>query len=193
MTRSAGGCTRRHVLRSLVGGSLLLPGILSELLAAPADDPLAPKKPHFEPRAKRMILLFSTGGVSQMDTFDPKPKLFAADGKTMGAGVQHLPDFALAHRGRSCGVEHHVLDLEHVERQPPAFVQGMRAHGDEQDLRALRIVAFDGLAAPRQRAQQPRGAFGALLDLIEEIHVDRVQHVSPRRQAVVTYSSLVLT
>src|SRR6185437_13652445 len=45
-----------------------------------ADDPLAPKKPHFPAKAKRVICLFSTGGVSQMDTFDPKPKLFEDDG-----------------------------------------------------------------------------------------------------------------
>ena len=38
------------------------------------------------PKAKRVIFLFSTGGVSHMDTFDPKPKLFAADGKTTGVG-----------------------------------------------------------------------------------------------------------
>jgi hypothetical protein len=84
-------CSRRTVLHSLVGGSLLLPGVLTQLLAAEEGrqarlDPLAPKAPHFAPRAKRMILLFSTGGVSHMDTFDPKPKLFAADGKTVGAG-----------------------------------------------------------------------------------------------------------
>jgi hypothetical protein len=81
--------SRRTAIRSLVGGSLLLPGILSELLAAdaaPSADPLAPKKPHFAPKAKRVIVLFSTGGVSQMDSFDPKPKLFAADGKTLGVG-----------------------------------------------------------------------------------------------------------
>jgi hypothetical protein len=80
-------CTRRVALRSMVGGSLLLPGILSRLLAEDAaPDPLAPKKPHYAPKAKRVIFLFSTGGVSHMDTFDPKPKLFAADGKTLGAG-----------------------------------------------------------------------------------------------------------
>src|SRR4051812_23549424 len=77
--------TRRTALRSMVGGSLLFPGVVSQLLAADAD-PLAPKKPHFAPKAKRVIFLFSTGGVSQMDTFDPKPKLFAADGKTLGVG-----------------------------------------------------------------------------------------------------------
>lgn len=82
--------SRRTFLRSIVGGSLMLPGILSELLAADAarssGDPLAAKKPHFAPKAKRVIFLFSTGGVSHMDTFDPKPKLFQADGKMMGIG-----------------------------------------------------------------------------------------------------------
>src|SRR5437763_7601825 len=38
-------------------------------------NPLAPKKPHFEPRAKRCIVLFMYGGVSQVDTWDPKPEL----------------------------------------------------------------------------------------------------------------------
>src|SRR5580765_5295769 len=83
--------SRRQVLRSAIGGSLLLPGILSQLLAEqdakPANnDPLSPKPPHYAPKAKRVILLFSTGGVSHMDTFDYKPQLFKADGKMLGAG-----------------------------------------------------------------------------------------------------------
>ena len=80
---------RREILRSLVGGSLLMPGILSSLLAesaATVNDPLAPKQPHFPAKAKRVIFIFSNGGVSHMDTFDPKPALFAADGKTTGLG-----------------------------------------------------------------------------------------------------------
>src|SRR6218665_1466518 len=76
---------RRSLLRSLVGGSLVFPGILSELLAQ-GTDPLAPKGGHFPARAKRGIFLFSTGGVSHMDTFDPKPELFKADGKKTGIG-----------------------------------------------------------------------------------------------------------
>ena len=79
---------RREVLRSLVGGSLLMPGIVSQLLADSGDssDPLAPKLPHHPAKAKRVIFIFSNGGVSHMDTFDHKPKLFAADGKTTGVG-----------------------------------------------------------------------------------------------------------
>jgi Protein of unknown function (DUF1501). len=38
-------------------------------------NPFAPKKPHFAPRAKSVISLFMSGGVSHIDTFDPKPAL----------------------------------------------------------------------------------------------------------------------
>ena len=54
---------RREILRSLVGGSLLLPGLLSELLAEGKVDPLSPKRPHFPAKAKRVIFIFSNGGV----------------------------------------------------------------------------------------------------------------------------------
>ncbi|MBL8223203.1 MAG: DUF1501 domain-containing protein, partial [Bryobacterales bacterium] len=39
-------------------------------------------KPHFAPKAKSVIWLFMIGGVSQMDTFDPKPELNKYAGKT---------------------------------------------------------------------------------------------------------------
>lgn len=88
-----GKMTRRASIRSLVGGSLLLPGIVSDLLAQgqpplgeASGNPLAPRAPHFAGRARRVIFIFSNGGVSHMDTFDHKPKLFAADGKTLGVG-----------------------------------------------------------------------------------------------------------
>jgi len=67
--------TRRHAIRSLLGSSLLMPGLLADLLAA--DDPMAPKQPHFPAKAKRVIFLYMTGGVSHVDSFDPKPKLTA--------------------------------------------------------------------------------------------------------------------
>jgi hypothetical protein len=87
MTMSILHTTRRAALRSLVGGSLALPAILSELLADDKhSNPLAPKKPHFEPKAKRVIFLFSTGGVSHLDTFDPKPRVINADGKAKAIG-----------------------------------------------------------------------------------------------------------
>ena len=71
--------SRRHTIRSLVGGGILLPGLLSEMLHGSSRpsrrDPLAPRQPHFPAQAKRVIFLFMTGGVSHVDTFDPKPYL----------------------------------------------------------------------------------------------------------------------
>jgi len=80
--------TRRGLLRSMIGGTVLLPGIVSQLLgedAAPSNpaDPLAPKPTHFPPKAKRVIWLHMSGGVSHVDSWDPKPKLFADAGKTV--------------------------------------------------------------------------------------------------------------
>ncbi|MEO7319426.1 MAG: DUF1501 domain-containing protein [Chthoniobacteraceae bacterium] len=76
--------SRRDFVRSFVAGSMLFPGLVSELLAesaAPSSvDPLAPKPTHFPPKAKRVIFVFATGGVSHIDAFDPKPKLFAGHG-----------------------------------------------------------------------------------------------------------------
>ena len=79
--------SRRGAVRSMIGGSMLLPGIVSELLAQEGDsnlaDPLAPKSTHFPAKAKRVIFLFMSGGVSHVDSWDPKPKLFADSGKTI--------------------------------------------------------------------------------------------------------------
>ena len=65
-------------------GGLALIDLMSQekLLAAEcvgsagvSDSPLMPKAPHFKPRAKSMISLFMSGGVSHLDTFQYKPAL----------------------------------------------------------------------------------------------------------------------
>ena len=48
-------------------------------------NPLAPKAPHFAPKAKAVIFLFMVGGPSQMETFDPKPVLDKMHGQQMPA------------------------------------------------------------------------------------------------------------
>ncbi|MBP6821292.1 MAG: DUF1501 domain-containing protein [Acidobacteria bacterium] len=48
-------------------------------------NPLAPKPPHFAPKAKAVIFLFMVGGPSQMETFDPKPVLDKLHGQQMPA------------------------------------------------------------------------------------------------------------
>lgn len=76
--------SRRFFLRSAAAGSLLFPGIVQQLLAD-AGDPLAPRDPHFPPKAKNVIFLFMTGGVSHVDTFDPKPELTKQHGAEIKA------------------------------------------------------------------------------------------------------------
>jgi hypothetical protein len=63
--------SRRDFLTSAFGGFGAV--ALNSLLAddARASDPLAPKKPHFEAKAKSVIFLFMAGGPSHIDTFDP--------------------------------------------------------------------------------------------------------------------------
>jgi hypothetical protein len=74
---------------SAVGfGYLALASLLGEdaaraASAIPATDPLAPRQPHFTPRAKRVIFLFMKGGPSHVDTFDPKPLLDRDHGKPL--------------------------------------------------------------------------------------------------------------
>src|SRR5882724_5705880 len=72
---------RRVLLRqSAVGfGFLGLRGLMAAE-SAPASL-LAPKTPHFAPKAKRIIFLMMHGGPSSIDTFDPKPRLERDHGK----------------------------------------------------------------------------------------------------------------
>ena len=104
--------TRRAAIRSAVAGSVLFPGILRDLLGA---------EPHHAPKAKRVIFLFMSGGVSHVDSFDPKPKLTADHGKQVTLdhpetrnrpGYEKLflkkPQWAFQKRGK-CGTE--ISDL----------------------------------------------------------------------------------
>ncbi|MDY3552584.1 DUF1501 domain-containing protein [Gemmata sp. JC717] len=79
--------SRREMLtRSGVGMGLLgLTQLMGNagLLAADELNPLAPKKPHFAAKAKRVIHIFANGGPSQVDTFDPKPALDKYAGKSL--------------------------------------------------------------------------------------------------------------
>ena len=100
--------SRRSVIRSLASASMLLPGMLSEMMAEPTGDPqnpLAPRAPHFPGKAKRVIFLYMTGGVSHMDSFDPKPKLFAARDRPKDSKPKYLPPLWEFKPGGKCGTE----------------------------------------------------------------------------------------
>ena len=64
-------------------GAMALGSLLRETFAAAsaAPDPLAPKAPHFAPRAKRVIYLFMAGAPSHLELFDYKPELGKWNGK----------------------------------------------------------------------------------------------------------------
>ena len=62
-------------LASLLGSDLLAPNSAMASDDARRVFDLAPRQPHFEPKAKAVIHLFMNGGPSQVDLFDPKPAL----------------------------------------------------------------------------------------------------------------------
>jgi hypothetical protein len=112
--------SRRGFLRSMVGGSLLYPALVSNLMAEETartggDDPLAPRAPHFPAKAKRVIFLYMSGGVSHVDSWDPKPRLFEDAGKTVSVNefqgrkgdfkmFAKRPQWEFSRHGR-CGTE----------------------------------------------------------------------------------------
>jgi hypothetical protein len=101
--------TRRHFFRECgVGvGKIALAGLLTDTLASGvastprgthtlgaltqprslATDPLAPRRPHFTPKSKRVIHLFMAGAPSQLDLFDYKPELAKLEGKPLPPSV----------------------------------------------------------------------------------------------------------
>jgi hypothetical protein len=136
--------TRRELLRR--GGTgfglLGLAGLLHDqglLAQAPAGaNPLAPKPPHFAPKARRVVHLFMNGGPSHVDTFDPKPALDRYHGRPLPrqnlrterrTGAAMRSPFTFRRYGRS-GLEASEL-----------FARTAAAHGD--DLCVIRSTYAD--------------------------------------------------
>ena len=97
--------TRRQLFRqcSTGMGAIALASLMNEnLFAGPARapgitkraDPLALKPPHFKPRAKNIIYLHMAGAPSQLDLFDPKPKLNEFDGQPIPESLTKGERFA---------------------------------------------------------------------------------------------------
>src|SRR5262245_1532132 len=63
---------------------LALGTMLPQRAGADEDNWMLPdRKPHFQPKAKRVIWLFMLGGVSHVESFDPKPVLSKYAGKQL--------------------------------------------------------------------------------------------------------------
>jgi hypothetical protein len=73
--------SRRELLNRCGGGIAGL--AMSNLLQGASVNPMSPKAPHFPAKAKAVISIFCYGGVSQVDTFDPKPELRKRAGEAM--------------------------------------------------------------------------------------------------------------
>jgi hypothetical protein len=97
--------TRRQLFRqcSTGMGAIALASLMNEnLFAGPSAasgitkraDPLALKPPHFTPRAKNIIYLHMAGAPSQLDLFDPKPKLNEFDGQPIPESLTKGERFA---------------------------------------------------------------------------------------------------
>src|SRR5690242_15646227 len=85
--------TRRHFFQQCGVGvgkialASMLAGSARSVFAGPAtspatslaNNPLAPRPPHFAAKAKRVIYLFQVGAPSQLDLYDPKPTLAKFD------------------------------------------------------------------------------------------------------------------
>jgi uncharacterized protein (DUF1501 family) len=97
-------CPRRIDRRRFLSGTvnslsaIALTSLLDEEQAigeSPRIDPArpyAPRQPHFAAKAKNVIVVFCSGAISQVDTFDYKPKLIQLDGKPL-PGNEKLVSF----------------------------------------------------------------------------------------------------
>lgn len=99
---------------SALGAIALLNLLKGEKLLADAIDPahpFAPRRPHFAPRAKNVVMIFCAGAVSQLETWDYKPELIKQDGKPLiggpavtfqgPAGNLARPQYAFRQRGQT--------------------------------------------------------------------------------------------
>ena len=114
--------SRRDFLASTASGigTLALTALLQQegvLAAEPAfTNPLAPKAPHFAPKAKNCIFLFMAGAPSQLDLFDPKPKLNELDGQKLPPGKRGKSFWKARYRDINA-FERHLADNGTVIRK----------------------------------------------------------------------------
>jgi hypothetical protein len=87
--------TRRDLLKRTANGFGI--AALAGMLDAAEVNPLAPKAPPLPAKAKSVIYLFMHGGVSHVDTFDPKPQLTRNSGKPLSLELAKLIKTSFIH------------------------------------------------------------------------------------------------
>jgi len=89
--------TRRQFLGRMsvgIGGIALASLLKDNAMGLEAQNPLAPKSPHFAPKAKRAIYIHMAGSPSQLDLFDYKPRLAELNGKPCPESLYKKERFA---------------------------------------------------------------------------------------------------
>jgi len=114
--------TRRDFLTTTASGigGLALASMLGRdgLLSASAQAGTGPMKlraPHFEPKAKACICIYMEGGPSQMDLFDPKPKLLELDGQKLPESMTKNMRFAFLQKDTAAIMASHRKFTRHGE------------------------------------------------------------------------------
>lgn len=101
LTSSASGIGGVALAWLLARDGLLPAAEGSKSQAEPLRDPvrpLVPRPPHFEPRAKSCIFIFMAGGSSQLDLFDPKPRLQDLHGQRVPESLVENVRFAFINK-----------------------------------------------------------------------------------------------
>lgn len=82
--------TRREMLSHCASGfgSVALAALLSEEASGQSGGISHTAAPHFAPKTRNVIFLFMDGGVSQVESFDPKPRLMREDGRPFGMATE---------------------------------------------------------------------------------------------------------
>ncbi len=173
MSHDCNPCTsvsRRHFLHECGYGlgKIALAGLLTGALDRPASaasaaaiaNPLAPKKPHFPPKAKAVIHLFMAGAPSQLEMFDYKPALAKMEGKPLPPSViggQRYafirpdaavlgPRFKFAQHGQ-CGAELSEM-LPHLAKVVDDLCIIKSVHTDQFNHAPAQIFFNSGFAQP---------------------------------------------
>src|SRR5262249_6145533 len=94
LTSAASGLGLAALGACLSDDGLLAPSSALAAPTPPSVDPLLPKPSHFPARAKACIFIFMEGAPSQVDLFDPKPKLNELHGQKMPESMTKNVRFA---------------------------------------------------------------------------------------------------
>ena len=92
--RDPAAWSRRELLRRTCCGfgGVALSSLMAESayagLLRDGDNPLTPRPTHFPASAQRVIFLYMDGAPSQVDTFDPKPRLARENGQPIKSAVR---------------------------------------------------------------------------------------------------------